>query len=76
MYQPILEEDAESKILAVCAWCKTSRIITEEYAAKGWMVTHGICHEHSKEFVNESKKVYENKDINSSVVSESTVEWL
>lgn len=53
--KPVSSVDKKNKFAVVCAWCDRDRKITNNYHAKGYTVSHGMC-EHCMELMKRSAR--------------------
>ena len=58
-YLPVLNENNVTKFVQICAWCDTTKVVTNEYRDKGYKTSHGICRQHRNEVLQDSIKYYE-----------------
>lgn len=59
MHNPILDENKNTKWVAICAWCDIDKSITKKYKNDGYNTTHGICKPHYEEAIKETIEYYE-----------------
>ena len=57
-YQPVDKIEHENKFVTLCAWCDSSKKLTEYFISMGYRTSHGICLRHRDDVLKEWEKTY------------------
>lgn len=72
MYNMILNENADTKWVEICAWCDMDKVVTKRYICEGYTASHGICVHHREEVIKETIEFYEKNGFG--IASDDTVD--